>query len=98
MWTGWLGATQRGLTLELTPRAEAGGVSLVRDDAPSAADQAYDGCRSASGVERPVRPHRAVLAEHGGGLTPTAPPAYGAAVGREGRARLLTAPSEAAAG
>ena len=47
-----------GLTLELTPRAEASGVSLVRDDAPRAADQAYDACRSASGVERPVRPAR----------------------------------------
>jgi len=45
-----------GLTLELTPTAEADGVSLVRDDAPSAADQAYDGCRSGSGVERLVRP------------------------------------------
>jgi len=50
-----------GLTLELTPRAEVGGVSLVRDDAPSAADQAYAACRSASGVERPVRPHLAAL-------------------------------------
>ena len=61
VWTEWLGANQRGLTLELTPRAEAGGVSLVRDDAPSAADQAYAACRSASGVERPVRPHLAAL-------------------------------------
>ena len=44
--------------MELTPRAEASGVSLVRDDAPRAADQAYDACRSASEVERPVRPAR----------------------------------------
>ena len=44
--------------MELTPRAEASGVSLVRDDASRAADQAYDACRSASGVERPVRPAR----------------------------------------
>ena len=29
--------------------AEARGVSLVRDDAPSAADQAYAACRSGSG-------------------------------------------------
>ena len=28
--------------------AEAGAVSLVRDDAPSAADQAYSACRSGS--------------------------------------------------
>jgi hypothetical protein len=46
-----------GLTFELTPAAEAGGVSLVRDDAPSAADQAYAARRSGSGVERGVRPH-----------------------------------------
>jgi hypothetical protein len=49
------------LTFELTPTAEADGVSLVRDDAPRAADQAYDGCRSGSAVERGVRPR-----EHGG--------------------------------
>ena len=54
---GCVPAVWSGLTLELTPRAEAGGVSLVRDDALSAADQAYGACRSASGVERPVRPH-----------------------------------------
>ena len=47
----------RGLTFELTSRAEAGGVSPVRDDATPAADRAYTGCRSASGVERGVRPH-----------------------------------------
>ena len=47
------------LTLELTPRAEAGGVSLVRDDSTSGADQAYAACRSASGVERVVRRHPA---------------------------------------
>jgi hypothetical protein len=46
----------RGLTFELTPTAEAGSVSLVRDDAPRAADQAYAACRSGSGVERRVRP------------------------------------------
>jgi len=57
VWTDWLGPTQRGLTFELTPTAEADGVSLVRDDATPAADQAYDGCRSGSGVERVVRPH-----------------------------------------
>jgi hypothetical protein len=45
------------LTFELTPTAEAGSVSLVRDDAPSAADQAYAACRSGSAVERGVRPH-----------------------------------------
>ena len=46
------------LTFELTPRAEAGGVSPVRDDATPAADRAYDACRSESGVERVGRPHR----------------------------------------
>ncbi len=46
----------RGLTFELTPRAEAGGVSPVRDDATPDADRAYTGCRSTSGVERGVRP------------------------------------------
>jgi hypothetical protein len=46
----------RGLTFELTPTAEAGGVSPVRDDATPAADRAYDACRSGSGVERGVRP------------------------------------------
>ena len=30
--------------------AEAGAVSLVRDDAPCAADQAYSACRSGSGL------------------------------------------------
>jgi len=49
----------RRLTFELTPRAEAGGVSPVRDDATPAADWAYDACRSESGVERVVRPHHA---------------------------------------
>ena len=45
----------RGLTFELTPTAEAGGVSPVRDDATPDADRAYDACRSGSGVERGVR-------------------------------------------
>ena len=45
------------LTFELTPRAEAGGVSPVRDDATPAADWAYDACRSESRVERVVRRH-----------------------------------------
>jgi hypothetical protein len=47
-----------GLTFELTPTVEAGGVSPVRDDATAGADRAYDACRSGSGVERGVRPHR----------------------------------------
>ena len=49
-----------GLTFELTPTAEAGGARLVRDDAPSAADQPCAACRSGSGVERGVRQHRQV--------------------------------------
>ena len=48
-----------GLTFELTPRAEAGVVSPVRDDVTAGADRAYDACRSESGVERGVRQHRA---------------------------------------
>jgi hypothetical protein len=40
-----------GLTFELTPTVEAGG-------ATAGADRAYDACRSGSGVERGVRPHR----------------------------------------
>jgi hypothetical protein len=46
-----------GLTFELTPTTEVGSVSLVRDDAPSAADQAYAACRSGSAVERGVMQH-----------------------------------------
>lgn len=49
------------LTFEVTPTAEVGTVSLVRDDAPSAADQAYSACRSGSGVDRGVRPHLRAL-------------------------------------
>jgi hypothetical protein len=45
------------ITFELTPTTEAGGVSLVRDDALSAADQAYAACRSGSAVERGVMQH-----------------------------------------
>ena len=47
----------RGLTFELTPRAEAGGVSPECDDATTDAGRAYAACRSESGVERVVRPH-----------------------------------------
>ncbi len=46
---------QAGLTFELTPTAEAGGVSPVCDDATAGADRAYAACRSGSGVERGVR-------------------------------------------
>jgi hypothetical protein len=46
------------LTFELTPTAEVGGVSLVRENVRSTADQAYAACRSGSAVERGVRPHR----------------------------------------
>ncbi len=45
----------RGLTFELTPRAEAGGVSRDCDDSTTGAGPAYDACRSTSGVERGVR-------------------------------------------
>ena len=45
------------LTFELTPTAEAGAVSPVRDDANAGTDRAYSACRSGSGVERGVRPH-----------------------------------------
>ena len=45
-----------GLTLELTPTAEADGVSPDGDDSTTGAGRAYDGCRSGSGVERLVRP------------------------------------------
>jgi hypothetical protein len=51
-----------GLTFEVTPPAQAGGVRLVRDDAPCAADQPYAACRSGSALteglgltERPFR-------------------------------------------
>ena len=47
----------RRLTFELTPRAEAGAVSLVRDDSTTGADQACSARRSESGVERGVRQH-----------------------------------------
>jgi hypothetical protein len=46
-----------GITFELTPRAEASGVSPGRDNSSGGADRAYAACRSASGVERGVRPH-----------------------------------------
>jgi len=46
-----------GLTFELTPRAEAGGVSPGCDDSTSGAAWAYTACRSESGVERVVRHH-----------------------------------------
>jgi hypothetical protein len=46
-----------GLTFELTPTAEAGGVSPVTDDATTGGRPAYDPCRSGSGAERGVRPH-----------------------------------------
>ena len=58
-------ADLRRLTFELTPRAVAGGVSPVRDDATPAADRAYATCRSESGVERVVRPRRAPAYGHG---------------------------------
>ncbi len=45
----------RRLTFELTPRAEAGGVSPGRDDSTTGAAWAYTACRSESGVERGVR-------------------------------------------
>jgi hypothetical protein len=45
-----------GLTFELTPTAEAGGVSPVTDDATNGGRRAYDACRSGSGAERGVRP------------------------------------------
>jgi hypothetical protein len=46
------------LTFELTPTAEAGVVSPVRDDATAGTDRAYNACRSGSGAERGVRPQR----------------------------------------
>jgi len=52
----------RRLTFELTPTAEAGGVSPDCDDSTFGAGRAYDACRSGSGVERVVRPHRALQA------------------------------------
>ena len=48
---------QAGLTFELTPTAEAGGVSRDCDDSTTGAGPAYDACRSGSGVERGVRRH-----------------------------------------
>jgi hypothetical protein len=62
----------RRLTFELTPTAEAGGVSPVRENSTSAADRAYAACRSGSAVERGVRPHRSMrdMVKHG----MTAPP------------------------
>jgi hypothetical protein len=47
---GW-GTALRQLVrpnVRVKPPAEAGSVSLVRDDAPCAADQAYAACRSGS--------------------------------------------------
>ncbi len=55
----------RRLTFELTPTAEAGAVSPVCDDATADADRAYSACRSGSGVELGVRPHRALTADCG---------------------------------
>ena len=52
----------RGLTFELTPRAEAGGVSPDCDDSTTGAGRAYAACRSESGVERGVLRHRAAAA------------------------------------
>lgn len=52
-----------GRTFELTPTAQAGGVSPVRDDATPAADRAYVACRSGSGVERVVRHHLATMSK-----------------------------------
>jgi hypothetical protein len=49
-----------GLTFELTPTAEAGVVSPVRDDATAGTDRAYNACRSGSGAERGVRHLREV--------------------------------------
>ena len=68
-WCG--GGDARRLTFELTPRAEAGGVSPVRDDATRAADRAYDACRSESGVERVVRHHRLFVATFPNEQAPT---------------------------
>jgi hypothetical protein len=52
------GGSRLGPTFELTPTAKAGVVSPVRDDATAGADRAYNACRSGSGAERGVRPHR----------------------------------------
>ncbi len=54
----WNELLLRGLTFELTPTAEAGGVSPVTDDATNGGRRAYAACRSGSGVERGVRRHR----------------------------------------
>ncbi len=48
-----------GLTFEFTRPAEAGVVSPVYDDATAGTHRAYNACRSGSGVQRGVRPHRA---------------------------------------
>jgi hypothetical protein len=48
-----------GLTFKLTPRAEAGVVSLGGDDLTGGANPADSACRNESGVERGVRPCRA---------------------------------------
>ena len=53
-----------GLTFELTPTAEAGVVSPVRDDATAGTDRAYNACRSGSGAERGVRPQFSVGGYH----------------------------------
>ena len=55
----WHGVSSCGLTFELTPTAEAGGVSRAGDDSTTGAGPAYDACRSRSGVERGVRRHSA---------------------------------------
>ena len=59
-----------GLTFELTPTAEA---SLVRpggDDGTAGAARPYKACRSGSGVERVVRPHRRTLHVEAGLMLP----------------------------
>jgi hypothetical protein len=52
------------LTFEVTPPAEAGAVSLVRDDAPCAADQAYSACRSGSALSEGLGSTRARVAKY----------------------------------
>jgi len=55
------GGALRGLTFELTPRAEAGTVSRDGDDGSAGAGPAYSVCRSESGVERVVRRRRSFV-------------------------------------
>ena len=64
------GGALRGLTFELTPRAEAGAVSPTGDDGTAGARRAYSACRSESGVERGVRPRRACVCQCDAFLTP----------------------------